>query len=206
MIILLGTSHIAPESIKRIKKAIKDENPDCVAVELDPMRYDALKSGETTNPPGFFLKFLSWLQKELGKMTGIFPGQEMLESVKISRENNIPVCLIDQDFYITMNDINKIPLWEKIRLFTFTMFSGIGTKKIDLKKVPSEEVVNEAIKYLKIKFPFIYKILVLKRNRFMSKMIKELGKNHKKILVVVGAGHVNGLKNLLKGEKIKIIW
>ena len=39
----------------------------------------------------------------------------------------------------------------------------------------------------------------------MSKMIKELGKNHKKILVVVGAGHVNGLKNLLKGEKIKII-
>jgi len=205
MIILLGTSHIAPESIKRIKKAIKDENPDCVAVELDPMRYNALKSGETTSPPGFFLKFLSWLQKELGKMTGIFPGQEMFESVKISRENNIPVCLIDQDFYITMNDINKIPLWEKIRLFTFTMFSGIGTKKIDLKKVPSEEVVNEAIRYLKIKFPFIYRILVLKRNRFMSKMIKELGKNHKKILVVVGAGHVNGLKKLLKGEKIKII-
>jgi len=205
MIIILGTSHIAPESIKKIKKAIKDEEPDCVAVELDPMRYEALKSGETTNPPGFFLKFLSWLQKELGKMTGIFPGQEMLEAVEISKKNGILVCLIDQDFYITVNDINRIPLWEKVKLFTFTIFSGIGAKKIDLKKVPSEEIVNEAIKYLKDRFPFIYKILVLKRNRFMSKMIKELGQKHKKILVVVGAGHVSGLKNLLKGEKIKII-
>jgi len=55
------------------------------------------------------------------------------------------------------------------------------------------------------KFPFIYKILVLKRDRFMAKMIKELKKKHKKILVVVGVGHIKGLKKLLKEEKIKIL-
>ena len=89
MIILLGTSHISPESMKSIRETIQKEEPNCVAVELDRMRYVAMTSKKGTKPPGMFLKIISWMQKELGKMTGISPGEEMMEAVRFSRRKKI---------------------------------------------------------------------------------------------------------------------
>lgn len=205
MIILLGTSHISPESVKNIRHVVSEENPDCVAVELDPMRYRAMLSKSGTKPPGLFLKLLSWLQKELGKMTGIVPGEEMMEAVRFSIRKKIPVYLIDQNFSITVGDIQRIPVLEKIKLFAMVIFSGFASKKIDLRKVPPKKIVHEALLYLKIHFPQIYRILVVKRNVYMSAAVTELVKKYDKILVVVGAGHIDGMKKLLKNEKVKII-
>ncbi len=205
MIILLGTSHISPESIKNIERVIKKEKPDCVAVELDRMRYAAMLSKRGSKPPGIFLKLLAWLQKELGKMTGISPGEEMMAAVKISQREKIPVYLIDQDFSVTVRDIQKISSLEKVKLFLTAIFSGFESRKIDLKKVPSKKVVREAVNYLKKHFPQTYNAVVKKRNFYMSSAIKGLKTKYKKPLVVVGAGHIDGLKNLLKGEKVKII-
>jgi len=176
MIILLGTSHISPESIKNIKKAINEEKPDCVAVELDPMRFRALTSRQGTNPPGLFLKIFSWLQKELGKMTGISPGAEMMSAVRLSRKHKLATYLIDQNFAITVRDLQKISLAEKLKLF-FTMILGcFGSRKIDLKKVPPKKVVEEAIFYLEKHFPQLHRILLVKRNIYMAAAIRELAK------------------------------
>lgn len=205
MIILLGTSHISPESMKSIRKTIQKEEPNCVAVELDRMRYVAMTSKKGTKPPGMFLKIISWMQKELGKMTGISPGEEMMEAVRFSRRKKIDVCLIDQDFSVTVRDIQKISPYEKIKLFAMAIFSGFASRKIDLSKVPPKKIVKEALFYLKKHFPQIYRVLVVKRNIHMSLAIKGLSKKYNKILVVVGAGHIDGLKKLLKDEKIKII-
>ena len=204
MIFLLGTSHISPKSIEKIKGFISKEKPDCVAVELDYVRYFSMMNRGKTNPPGLFLKFLSWIQKKLGKMTGIFPGQEMLEAIKFSGKNNIPVYLIDQDFRTTVNEIQNITVWEKIKLL-FVAFFGSSKSNFDLKEVPSEYLVKEAIILLKEKFPQMYKILVQKRNKYMASAIKELDGRYEKILVVVGAGHIEGLKKLLKDKKPKTI-
>lgn len=205
MIILFGTSHISPESVKDIKKHIKEIKPDCVAVELDPMRYTALLKKKGSKPPGVFLKLLSWLQKELGKLTGISPGQEMMEAVKFSRKSKIKTYLIDQNFSVTVRDIRMVSPWEKIKLFFFTLLSGFGGKRIDLNKVPPKQVVKEALRYLKKHFPQIHRAIVVKRNVYMSSALKELSRKHEKILAVVGAGHIEGMKNLLKDEKLKVI-
>jgi len=204
MIILLGTSHISPESIKSIKKAIVDENPDCVAVELDPIRYASMMNRGRNSPPGIFLKILSWIQKKLGKMTGIFPGQEMLEAINFSNKRKIPVFFIDQDFRTTIRDIQGISAWEKFKLL-FLAFFSTEKEKFDLKKVPSELLVNEAIEVLKERFPQMYKVLIARRNKQMCLAIKSLHEEYEKVLVIVGAGHIKGLKKLLKDKSIKTI-
>ena len=204
MIILLGTSHISPESIKKIKKIIKEEKPDCVAVELDMSRYQSMLSKKSGSPPGLFLKILSWVQKRLGKMTGIFPGQEMFEAVNLSRKSGIPVYLIDQNFQVTAQDIQNISTWEKIKLLVLTFFA-FSEEKLDLKDVPPEKIIKEAIHYMRKNFPEIYKVLVVKRNEYMAEVIQELKKRYKNILVVVGAGHIEGLKKLLKDKNLKTI-
>ena len=46
-IILLGTAHVSKESIKDVESTIREENPDCVCVELDEVRYKSLTSKDT---------------------------------------------------------------------------------------------------------------------------------------------------------------
>ena len=45
-IYIVGTSHVAGESVSKVKKAIAEKKPGCVAVELDMNRYMALKTRE----------------------------------------------------------------------------------------------------------------------------------------------------------------
>ncbi len=41
-ILLVGTAHISPESVELVKIVIEQEQPDCVCLELDDKRYQAL--------------------------------------------------------------------------------------------------------------------------------------------------------------------
>ena len=46
-IILLGTAHISQESINQVTESIREEKPDCVAIELDEQRYASMKNPES---------------------------------------------------------------------------------------------------------------------------------------------------------------
>ena len=59
-IILLGTAHISQESINQVTQAIKDEKPDCVAIELDNDRLKTMKD------PDAWKKLKKDVKKELG--------------------------------------------------------------------------------------------------------------------------------------------
>ena len=205
MISLLGVSHISPESLVKIKKTLNEIKPDCVAVELDPLRYESLKEAKGSLPPGILPKLLAFIQRSLGKMTGIFPGEEMLTAIKLARKEKLPIFLIDQNFEITLRDIQNIPIIEKIKLFFLLIVSVFKGEKVDIRKIPEEKLVKEVLAYVRKHFPNLYKILITKRNRVMGKNLKILSKRYKNILAVVGAGHVPGLKRVLKNEKVKII-
>ena len=112
-IIFIGTSHISPESIKKVKKTIIEKKPGIVAIELDRNRLRALVS-KTKSKLSFgdikrvgvkgwlFAMFGQWLQKKLGKKIGIMPGAEMLAAYKTARENNIQIALVDQNIEKTL--------------------------------------------------------------------------------------------------------
>ena len=73
-------------------------------------------------------------------------------------------------------------------------------KKINLRKVPSEEIITEMIEDLRKKFPGLYKALIKERNEYMAKQLIRLTDEFptKKIIAVVGAGHKESLKEMLK--------
>ena len=45
--ILVGTAHISQESVDLVREVIEKERPDCVCVELDERRYEALSQEQT---------------------------------------------------------------------------------------------------------------------------------------------------------------
>jgi pheromone shutdown-related protein TraB len=210
-IIIVPTSHIAKESVKKIKEVIEEEKPDCVAVELDTNRYYAVKhkrgsSFEAIKSIGFFTFIIYFILKKvqdsLGRKTGIFPGSDMLKAIEIARKNNIDIAFIDRDITETMMAIKQIPLKEKVKLIFFSVFGSLNISRrrteIDLNQVPPKDLIREVVEEFKKEFPSLYKILVAERNKYMVNNLKHLSQRFKKIVVVVGAGHAEDIKNLLK--------
>ena len=224
-IVILGTSHIAKEAKQRIKKTINEKSFDCVAVELDFDRYSALKNKPYNGKKdstyidrnnllqSIIISMLIRIQNKLSEHTGMGAGEEMLYAVNEAEKKQIPVKLIDQHINTTIFKISKISFMERFK-FLIYLFSGIialpflsflsifSKKTIDLNKVPEKEMVSELISNFKKKFPKIFNILVEERNEIMSEKIKKIGEKYNNILVVVGTGHIEGIKDILK-HKIK---
>ena len=215
---VIGTSHIAEESVNSVRKAILAGNTAIVAVELDHARLHALLSEEKPRLSLAMLKIMGitgfvffaiagFLQRKLGKLIGAVPGQEMKIAVQIAQENKIRVALIDQPLNITMNSLSRISIREKLRLAKdFALgIAGIGAEKIqfDLAKTPSSKFVAMAMKKLKGRYPGLYKALVADRNEYMAKALARIMKAEpeSRIVAVVGAGHEREIVEILK--KIK---
>lgn len=218
-VIFVPTSHIAEQSLLAVRGAIEKEKPDCVAVELDQNRYYAMQhqgeqSGmDTLKALGFttflIFFFMKRIQTWLGKKVGIFPGSEMLGAVNEARKKEIPVVFIDRDIRLTFLEIQKMPRLEKLKLiwllikvpFLLPLSKLSRSKeKVDLSKVPKKEIISEAMQIFKKEFPIFYKILVSDRDIFMAERIKMLIQRFDRIVVVIGAGHYEGIMRILEAK------
>lgn len=225
-ITIIGTSHIARQSVQEAKRVITEEKPDIVALELDPQRAAALLAKERRKISfkevfhiGFrgyaFAKIGQAIQQKLGKMVGVAPGSEMKVSLELARKHNLQVALIDQPIAITLRNFSKNLTWKEKGRFVADVLKGflfprrqirqLGIEKFDLQKVPEKQVIQTLIQQLKERYPNVYKTLVEDRNRYMVRKLVLLQKKFpdKKIVAVVGAGHEEGMRELLR--KIDVV-
>ena len=219
MIYLIGTSHIAKESLEKVEMNISGRKPDLVAVELDLARLQGLihkKKGKIQLPlfQKVIVLLLQKMQDTLSKETGILPGQEMLDAVRHAKKADAQVALIDQRINVTISKLMKaMGLVEKAKLMAYLVlgFLGLGASKvlpaekgIDLNKIPEDEFIEYAMGYMESSFPSIFKVLVADRNWYMAHNLMKLSGKFETIVAVVGAGHVRGMKKLLEDEKIEV--
>lgn len=227
---IIGTSHIAKESSEKIKKTIEEKKPEIVAIELDKKRYLSLTSKEKKKSKiklsdirrigvkGFlFSIFGGWIQKKLGKFVGVDPGIDMLTAIKFAQKNHAKIALIDQDIEITLKKLSKYLTWkEKFRflmdiikafIFRKSEMKKWGINSIDLRKVPPETLIKKMIDNVKIRYPNFYKVLVEERNHIMAFRLKSLMNKYpdKQILAIIGAGHKEGIVEIIKSKKDSII-
>jgi pheromone shutdown-related protein TraB len=218
---IIGTSHIAKESVNDIKKFIEDETPDIVAVELDKRRLYALlhnvksklqlRDVKHIGFKGFlFASFGSWMQKKLGKMVKVDPGADMKAAAKLAMKKKLKLALIDQDIMVTLKEFSRRLTWrERFRfvgdIFKFTFFKKremkrLGIENLDLTRVPEEKLVKKLIAEMKNRYPNVHKVLVGDRNKFMARNLTILMLSHPdaKILAVVGAGHKEEMLAIVK--------
>ena len=224
----IGTSHIAKQSIDEIKKAIATFKPNIIAVELDAQRAQALFEKEPTKISflqitnigikGYlFMKLGQIIQQRLGRMVGIAPGSEMKTAIEGARREKLSIAFIDQPIQITLKKLSQRITWKERCRFSIDIIKSlffpqqqlqkIGLKKFDLKTVPGKETIKQLMKIFSTRYPSIYNVLVEERNRYMiKKLIKLLRENpDQKILVIVGAGHEEGMKELLlKADVVRL--
>ena len=215
-LILLGTSHISPESIVEVKKIIAEKKPGFVAVELDKGRFQGLMETKgkrkrvsfqelkKLGASGFlFALFGAWIEERLGKMVGTKPGAEMKAAVHEAAKIQAKILLIDQEISITIKRLFKTLTWKERFRFVGDIVKGLlgfGEKiEFDLKKVPQEELIHTLVEQVRIRYPSFYKVLIEERNVFMARRLKQCMEKYPEqtIVAIIGAGHQKGIYEIL---------
>lgn len=212
-IILLGTAHISQESIAQVSAAIKEEKPDCVAIELDQQRLESMKNPESwrnldivkvlKNGQGFMLManlVLSSFQKRMGSDVGVKPGEEMGAAISVAEELGIPAVMVDRPIQTTLKRAwAKNSLWGKCKLLAVLISSAFDKEEISAEEVEKlknesemDSMMNEIAEYL----PGVKTVLIDERDQYLASHIWQAtvdGQPAKKIVAVLGAGHLPGV-------------
>lgn len=220
-LILIGTSHIAAQSVNEVRDVVSKEKPGIIAIELDRNRLAGLLSKKKRKlkisdilrigvKAYAFTIIASYVQKKLGRIVGVSPGSEMLEAVNLAKKNKLQLALIDQDINITLKKFSRAFTWREKWNFVVDLFKGLllrknqmaelGIESLDLTKVPSKKVVNKLIMQVKERYPSIYKVLIKERNFVMARNLTVLLNKFpdQKVVAVVGAGHEEDIIKIVK--------
>ena len=119
-IILVGTAHVSKESIEEVERAIEEQNPDTVAVELDELRLGKMENPDEwkdmdiirilRKKQGFLLLaniILASYQKKMGVDTGVTPGQEMVAAINKAKSLGLPQVMVDRPISVTLTKISS---------------------------------------------------------------------------------------------------
>jgi len=208
-ITLIGTAHVSKESAELVGQVIEEENPDTVCVELCQSRYRSItqkKQWQNTDllkvikeKKAFLLLsnlMLAYFQKKIGKKLGIKPGEEMMRAIQAAEAVGARIHLADRDIQTTLSRTWRLMgLWTKVKLLTH-FIASVGEmddiKQEDIEKMKREDVLEILLSEIGESLPEIRRILIDERDLYLAYKIRTAP--GRKIVAVVGAGHVPGIQ------------
>ncbi len=212
---LVGTAHVSRESVQDVRKTIEAVRPETVCVELDEGRYQNLTDlgrWKRTNiaeviRKGKAMLLLSSLimtafQRRIGKKLGVMPGAELLEGVKAAEDVGAELVLADRDIQITLKRTwGNFGLIDRAKVAGQLLASLFVTEEVDekmIEELKSQEKLGDVLEMLAREFPAMKVPLIDERDVYLSQKIREAP--GRRLVAVVGAGHVRGIERSLGSD------
>lgn len=218
---LLGTAHVSQASAEEVQRLIEGGGFDAVAVELDPDRHAAIIDPDRWKQLDLFQVFrqgkagavmaslaLGAFQQRLADQVGIQPGQEMRVAIEAAKKADLPLLLVDRDIGVTLRRIYRnVPWWRRLTLMTGLLASVLSSEEIDpkeIEKLKEGDILEATFTEFAETSRELYEPLISERDRYMVLRLKEEAQSadeprYRRVLVVIGAGHLKGVRNLLEG-------
>ncbi len=214
-IILVGTAHVSKESVELVESVIKDEQPDTVCVELCQSRFQSIRKKDQwlemdiikviKEKKSFLLLsnlLLTSFQKRIGEKLGVKPGEEMIRAIDVGEAAGAEICLADRDITITLSRTwRSTGFWSKLKLIFQLMLSMGGVEEIDekdIEEMKQADMLESILSEVEKSHPSLRKILIDERDQYLAQKIKTAP--GKKIVAVVGAGHVPGIRQYINED------
>ncbi len=198
MIRIIGIIHVI-DITSKVYAAIDYYTPSAVGIELDGKRLDSLIRGEYENRLSI-AGILSSLQRRIAMSSNIIPGSEMLAAYRKATMNQIPVVLIDDDIEDIYLRIKGIPVKEKVRIITDTLFSLPFSRRFTIDELLDNE--DLMIEKFRKRYPMLHEYLLVERNRNMASRIIDMEKKYGNVLIFSGDAHLPGLRELIPDAEI----
>jgi pheromone shutdown-related protein TraB len=208
-IILVGTAHVSKESAQLVGSVIETEKPDTVCIELCEARYQSIRQKEKwldtdiikviKEKKSFLLLsnlLLASFQKRIADKFDIVPGAEMIKAIDAAEAAGARIHLADRNIRITLAKTwRAMGLWGKIKLLFHLLLSMGEIEEItekDIEKMQQQDVLESLLADVGKSLPVLRDILIDERDQYLTHKIRT-APGHK-IVAVVGAGHVPGIK------------
>ncbi len=208
-IVLIGTAHVSQESSDLVAATIEAEKPDTVCVELCASRYQSIRQKDQwqnmdivkviKEKKAFLLLsnlILAAFQKRIAAKLDIVPGAEMIRAIEAADASGAAVHLADREIRVTLSRAWKtMTFWEKNKLLYHLLMSFTEAEEIsqeDVEKMKEQDVLEALMADVGKTLPMIKRILIDERDQYLAEKIRTAPGT--KIVAVVGAGHVAGIK------------
>ncbi len=213
---LLGTAHVSRASAIKVEELIDTGSYDAVAVELCNSRFQALSDPDAVAGLDLFKVVregkvpmvaanlaLGAFQQRLAEQFGIEPGAEMRVAMRLTEANSLPLLLIDREIGTTLKRVYRnIPWWRRLYLLSgllASMFSQEDFNEEDIERLKSGDILEAAFADFADTAEELFEPLIAERDEYMALRLREYldSADYSNILVIVGAGHLQGLGQTL---------
>lgn len=220
--VLLGTAHVSRSSVDAVDAMLAHEHFDAVAVELCNSRAQGMRDPEAFKRMDLFNVIrqgkagmvaaslvLSTFQKRLADQSGILPGAEMKAAMDGAQQRDQPLWLIDREVGTTLKRAwRSVGFWQRFALLgglLASVFERENIQQEDIEKLKQGDLLQSAFSEFASESKPLYESLIGERDAFMAARLREEAARFddsepRRILVVIGAGHLKGLSTLLREQ------
>jgi pheromone shutdown-related protein TraB len=219
---LIGTAHVSRASADAVQELTASGNYDAIAVELCQARYDALTAERKWTDLDLYRIIregkaglvmanlaLSAYQRRIAEQFGIEPGAEMRAAAVTAGEHGLPLQLVDRDLATTLKrSYASVPWYKRIYLMTGLALGMVSSEEIDeeaIEKLKEGDILESTFTEFAEHSPELFEALISERDRYMAARLRDenAGATGRKVLVVIGAGHMAGLARHLESSSAK---
>ncbi len=210
---LMGTAHVSRLSVQMVEKYIQDGDYDCVAVELCPPRLENLTNRTWWKNLDIYQVFrnkkaglllinlaLTAYQKRLAERIGVEAGQEMIRAVELAHEKNIRLEVIDRNISTTLHRlVTEVSFWQKLKIvggMIAGVFAGEEISQEQIEGLKRGDLLHSVVSEFGEELPEIKRVLIDERDQYMVGRLAQIAHGPdapKRILALVGAGHLMGM-------------
>ncbi|WP_350015416.1 TraB/GumN family protein [Rhodanobacter sp. IGA1.0] len=221
--VVLGTAHVSRSSMEAVEALLDHEHFDAVAVELCDSRAQSMRDPEAFKQMDLFKVIrqgkagmvaaslvLSTFQKRLADQSGIQPGAEMKAAMDGAERRNLPLWTIDREVGTTLKRAwRSVGFWQRFGLLGGLLASVFDREEIaqgDIEKLKQEDLLESAFSEFASGSRPLYDSLIGERDAFMAARLRQQaarssGTEDRRVLVVIGAGHLKGMCTLLREQQ-----
>ena len=221
--VVLGTAHVSRSSMEAVDALLASEHFDAVAVELCDSRAQSMRDPEAFKQLDLFKVIrqgkagmvaaslvLSTFQKRLADQSGIQPGAEMKAAMDGAEQRGLPLWLIDREVGTTLKRAwRSVGFWQRFGLLGGLLASVFDREDIEqgeIEKLKQGDLLESAFSEFASGSKPLYESLIGERDAFMAARLREESARpttaeNRRVLVVIGAGHLKGLCTLLREQQ-----
>ena len=221
--VVLGTAHVSRSSMEAVEALLASEHFDAVAIELCESRAQGMRDPEAFKQMDLFHVIregkagmvaaslaLSTFQKRLADQSGIQPGAEMKAAMDGAAERGLPLWLIDREVGTTLKRAwRSVGFWQRFGLLgglAASMFEREAIAQDEVEKLKQTDLLESAFSEFASGSRPLYESLIGERDAFMAARLREEAARNasgepRRVLVVIGAGHLKGLCTLLREQR-----
>ncbi|MEO9216369.1 MAG: TraB/GumN family protein [Rhodanobacter sp.] len=220
--VVLGTAHVSRSSVDAVEALLAHEHFDAVAIELCDSRAQSMRDPEAFKQMDLFNVIrqgkagmvaaslvLSTFQKRLADQSGIQPGAEMKAAMDGADQRGLPLWLIDREVGTTLKRAwHSVGFLQRFGLLGGLLASVFEREEIEqgeIEKLKQGDLLESAFSEFASESKPLFQSLISERDAFMAARLREESARSataepRRVLVVIGAGHLKGLSGLLREQ------